>query len=199
MKNIFIFVLAVLSLSLVSCKSCNSDPGKIDAGSIVDSGLDVIEEPAPKFTTIKGDVWSIDLPYPWYKDKDPIAAMADLLAINNEKELVLVIMSSTYNGTYDQFMINKIRELRGDGFAVASVVVISFGCSKYLLVDVVKEGVQGYMWFTVSEVNTDGEKKQLAFDISCGGELINHNDIFEECNKVVKSFKIKDKKECHLR
>lgn len=201
MKNIFVFALALLVLNLVSCKSCNSDPGKPDAGHVVDSGqiVDVFEEPAPKFQTIEGDVWSIDLPGPWYKDNDPIAAMADLLAINDEKELVLVLMTSTYEGTYDQFMINRIRELRGGGFAIADVAVVSFGCSKYILLDVVRDGVQGYMWFTVTEVNSGGKTVQLAFDISCGGELLNPNDIFVECSDVVKSFKIKNKKECHLR
>lgn len=200
MKNIFVFVLALLVLNLASCKSCNNEPVKTDAGPDV-SVVDVVEEPKQEFKTIEGDVWSINLPDPWYKDNDPIAAAADLLAINNEKELVLVMITLKHEGTYDEFMINRIRELRGNGFAIADIATVSFGCSKYVLVDAVRDGVQGYMWFTVSEVtvNSEGDTVQLAFDISCGGEVTNPNNIFTECNKVVKSFKIKNKIKCHVR
>lgn len=173
-------------ISLVGCP--NSDPVSLDAGTVKDAAPDtfVCEDDASEDVDLSGDTvvsadnWQLVLPREWAKQEAPKGVA--LLATNTKEQGLLLMTKEPYEGSYDEFAIETVRGLRGQG---AEILTTSTVQANELFVYIRSQ--QGDLiadtWVTV--------KDDFGYSVSCGSLSSNFGKLSEDCERILFSFEMK--------
>lgn len=191
MRKAFLLILTLLALNMSACRSCNDTPDiKPD---VYEAG--VKEDVKPTDTVVSNERWEITLSPAWQQQDENLTGDrgTEFIAANKDLEAIFVLVSKDTNSTFDENAIEYIRTLRGSGFALEYVSYITMNCSKYVVINAIKDGVKGTMWITVDEDH------KIGYELSCGGSKNNEEAFVKECDKLAASFKLKDLTRCDLK
>ncbi len=182
MKKILL-LLPFLSFNLIGCPTNTNSfvEAGVDATPDVLVCDDVVEETDMVVTR---DNWQLVLPVGWTEQtplngSDTVALLAD----NETTNGFLLLSKETYIDSFDQFAIETIRGLRGQGAKVLITATVSLDEEAFVYVRTKDHGLVVDTWLTA--------KDGFGYSLNCGGEP---NDVGippEDCQTIADSFKLK--------
>lgn len=175
-----LFALLLLTIFLISCSSCGS---KLPDPTIPDSTPPpvTVQPPTPPVKnplTISESGWEFTLPSDGWKRLETDESNLVVLT-NSSIDNLIVVNSSSFDGTLDVLTLEALRGTRASGATVTSVKQVTLNNYNFVLIEAFKSSTKIWMWITVSS--------NYAFAFSCGGT--DNQQVL--CAGIFKTFKIK--------
>jgi hypothetical protein len=180
-KTLLLFT--ILSLKLIGCPATN-DPvveAGVDATDDVLVCDDVVEETDEVITR---DNWQLVLPVGWTEQTslNPDSNVV-LLASNESAEGLCLLTKEPYTDSFDQFAIETIRGLRGQGAEVLTTESTSLNDEEFVYVKTQDQGLLVDTWVTT--------KDGFGYSLNCGGMPGATSELSNDCQTIADSFKLK--------
>lgn len=173
MKKLILFLIALIASFNLSCYSCNNNP-TLDAG--IDSGTaDIV---LIKEQVITGSNWELVLPSQQWNKKETNRQNVELLAIDTSLANLVLFTKEPYNHSYDQFVIESLRTLRGESSFILKTSDIIISDIQFVQAETVKNDIHMILWVTV--------KDGFGYTLSCGGP-----EDTSDCQKIANTLVIK--------
>jgi len=164
------------SIGMVSCSSCVSSNSTPDSSSSSTSSVtaepivqptstftgDAGPPPTPTNTVVAKENWSFTLPNVWVNEGTECSPERCVVLFSSADETnVVVFVRESFGGTYDEFVIQTIRELKGAGATILSTMEAEINGHNFVLISSVKDSIMAEVWVTVED-NT-------AYSFACAG------------------------------
>jgi hypothetical protein len=175
LNKVIALAAIVIAAATLSCSSCGNITTSPDA-QVIDSSFEV-----PKEQVVSGDTWEIILPPEWDKKNSDNSDII-LLAADQSTETLVVMTKKKYDNSYDQFVLEALRNLRGDGVTLGEASNAIINNVSFTTAETVKDNLRMLMWVTV--------RNGFGYELSCGGPEANLESI-SDCQKIATSLKIR--------
>ena len=178
MKNVALTVL--LGLVLVACPGTNNPSSDASVTDVVTS--DVVAESVSKETVVDNKDFTITLPVTWKQEVSQSSSVV-LLAKNPLSESMLVLTKESFTGSFDQFSIEAIRGLRGQGAEISSMQSIVINSNLFTQLSSTQGDVEVVTLLSV--------KNGFGYSLNCGGPEVDMAQFKSDCQKMFDSLQLK--------
>ena len=172
----------ILTASLVGCPT-KHDVGDAGLEASVDATTDVLVCDDVIDEVITRDNWQLVLPIGW-TEQTPLnnSPTVAFFADNKETMSILLLTKESYVDSFDQFAIETIRGLRGQGAEVLITASTSLNDEKFIYVRTKDHGLVVDTWLTT--------KDEFGYSLNCGGKPNDSGLPPEDCQSIADSFKL---------
>lgn len=169
MNRVLSLVTGIFAASMLSCSSCGKSIDVSAQDSFIEASINHIVKDNIEFT----------LPQVWI-EKQGEHDNVKLLAIESLNEGLILVTKEQYTETFDQFVIETLRSLRGDGIEITGTSSVIINDTTYVFAGAAKDDIRMMVWMTV--------KSGYGYGFMCGGpdkKFFNLN-----CQEIASTLKI---------